>query len=364
MHRSTLQRGLVLGAIAGSFILAAGPAALAAPDGPATVSPEGIALALRGPIGADIGQATLGHSPGGFVASGQNRGILGVGGVLISTAQTTTSPPGDLATAKVNDLHTGEVTSLLGKLLPGLLGATSTTGVVGASGQLDIGGSIQLGGLGGLSLGTTSLLGGLLGGRIDFGTASGQLNTLGLGDIISSTAAKSSCQWDSKARTAAQFTMSSDISSLDVLGVPVSSAELANVPPNTSLTSLTGVSLPSLLPATVILNQQEPGPAADTMTVNAVDIQLTLPLVNQPVHIDIASSTCGQPMSAPAVSPGQQNQGNPVGTVIPVTTPEPMSGIGSTCTCSQSADLGDDPQTPGAGMSGAFRAFGSLRGTF
>src|SRR5579871_3957642 len=76
--RSYLGRGLMLTAFAGTFVLAAGPAALAAT--PATTSPEAMSLVATGsvPIGP-VGDATLSNTNPVTGTSGVVTGILGIG---------------------------------------------------------------------------------------------------------------------------------------------------------------------------------------------------------------------------------------------------------------------------------------------
>jgi hypothetical protein len=242
MRRSAIGGALLIGALAGSFVMAAGPAAMAAATDPATQSPEGIVLASTGLINTDIGEATLGTSPASPAGGSGLTGLLDLEpgtGILQATAQNDASPPGNSATAEV-----GEV-----------------------------------------------------------GAASDLLNSVLFGNLISATVVKSSCTWNSSIGTGdGAFDMTTDITSLSVLGVPVPTADLSSIAPNTNLASLiTLPTLPSvpLLGAitglTVTLNQQELGPVANSMTVNAIDVQLTstIPLLDGSVEIDVSSSTCG-----------------------------------------------------------------------
>jgi hypothetical protein len=244
----------MLSALAGAFVMAAGPAALAAT--PATASPEGIVIASQGLINAKVGDATLGSSPANPATGSGITGLLDVSGVLSATAQNTSTPPGNSATAAVANL----------------------------------------------------------------GPATDLLNLALFGSLISATAVDSSCQWNSTIGSGdGAFTMTTTIASLTVLGTTVTLP--TTIAPNTNLTSLiTLPTLPSvpLLGAitglTVILNQQETGPGTNTMTVNAIDVDLTstIPLLNGSVEIDVASSTCGAPSSVVA-SPVASGKGLGIG---------------------------------------------------
>jgi hypothetical protein len=239
----------MLSALAGAFVMAVGPAALAAT--PATSSPEGIVLSATGPLAASVGVATLGTSPVS-PSGGGITGLLDISGVLTATAQNTSSPAGNSATASVATL--GPSTSLLSPLLGSLISAT----VVASSCQWN--------------------------------------STIGTGD--------------------AAFTETTDIASLSVLGTTVPVADLSDIPPNTNLASLiTLPSLPLGISAlTITLNQQEAGPGTNTETVNAIDVTLTssiLGLVGSE-SIDVSSSTCGAPTSVVA-SPVASGKGLGIG---------------------------------------------------
>jgi hypothetical protein len=263
MRSSSLGRALLLSALAGSFVMAAGPAAMAQATDPATQSPEGIVLASTGLISADLGEATLGNSPESPVTGSGITGLLDLGtgnGVLTATAQDTTSPPGNSATAEVGQL----------------------------------------------------------------GPSSDLLNLTLFGNLISATVVKSSCQWNSTVGTGdGAFTLGTTIASLSILGATVPVADLASIAPNTNVTSLPGFTMPTLpsVPLlgaitglTVTLNQQELGPGTNSMTVNAIDVDLTstIPALNGSVEIDVASSTCGAPASTVA-SPVVSGKGLGIG---------------------------------------------------
>ena len=89
----------MLTAFAGTFVLAAGPAALAAT--PATTSPEAISLVATGsvPIGP-VGDATLSDTNPVTGASGVVTGLLGIG-AFTDNVQTNAAPPGNTATSTV-----------------------------------------------------------------------------------------------------------------------------------------------------------------------------------------------------------------------------------------------------------------------
>jgi hypothetical protein len=243
----------MLSALAGAFVMAAGPAALAAT--PATQSPEGIVLAATGPLAASVGVATLGSSPANPVGGGIT-GLLDLSGVLSATAQNTSSPPGNSATASVASLGPAGLGSLLNPLL---------------------------------------------------------------GTLISATVVTSSCQWNSSIGTGdAAFTLGTTIASLSVLGATVPVADLSSIPPNTNLATLAGFTLPTLplgiSALTVTLNQQEPGPGTNSETVNAIDVSLTSALTGLvgSESIDVSSSTCGAPTSVVA-SPVASGKGLGIG---------------------------------------------------
>jgi hypothetical protein len=238
--RSSLRRGLVLTALAGTCVMAAAPAALAAT--PATQSPEAIALVASGPIVTlAVGDATIATSPQSLLGGGVT-GLLDIG-ALTDIAQNTSAPPGNEASSTVASL----------------------------------------------------------------GAASSNLLNAILGNLIAATVIKSTCTWNSNLTGSSAFTETTTIASLTILGTTVTLP--ATIAPNTSLLSLLPT-LPTLLAPlnllgltglTITLNQQEPGPGSNTETVNAIDISLgagALLLGSAGTeHIDVASSTCGNPTS-------------------------------------------------------------------
>jgi hypothetical protein len=247
MRSSSLRRGLILGAVAGSFVLAAGPAALAAT--PATQSPEAIALVATGPLPlAPVGDATLSDTNPVTGSSGGLLGVLDIG-ALNDDVHTNSSPPGNTATSTVASLGPA----------------------------------------------TTGLLGGALG---------------PLANLISATAIASSCTWNSSLTGSSAFTESTTIASLSVLGTTITLP--STIPANDVLTGLPTLPL-GLGSLTITLNQQEPGPSANTETVNAIDIQLSSTLLGTGTEdIDVASSTCGAEASTVA-SPVVSGKGLGIG---------------------------------------------------
>jgi hypothetical protein len=237
--RSSVSRGLMLSALVGTFVLAAGPAALAAP---ATQSPEGIALFASGAVSADVADSTTATSPQS-VASGGVTGLLDLT-LLASTA--TTTGTGNAATAEVGSVSTA-VTGLLSPILSGLVGVTATT--TGAE------------------------------------------------------AVTSSCTWNSSATGSSAFTLTAAIANLKVLGITIPVGDLTGLTPTpggTNVTTLAGVTLPSLPLGLSVLNvyldDEEPGPVTGSETINAVEIQIgsTGIFGNSGLEtIYLASSTCG-----------------------------------------------------------------------
>jgi len=148
----------MLTAFAGTFVLAAGPAALAAT--PATTSPEAISLIATGPIAVGpVGDATLSDTNPVTGTSGGVTGLLDIG-AFTDDVTTNSSPPGNTATSTVASLGPA----------------------------------------------TSGLLGGLLG---------------PFASLISATAIHSSCVWNSDLTGSSAFTESTTIASLSVLGTTI-----------------------------------------------------------------------------------------------------------------------------------------------
>jgi hypothetical protein len=122
--RSSLGRGLFLTAFAGTFVLAAGPAALAAT--PATTSPEAMALVATGPVPvAPVGDATLSDTNPVTGTSGGVTGLFDIGAFSDDVA-TTSSPPGNTASSTVATLSPAS-SGLLGGLTGPFAGLISGT---------------------------------------------------------------------------------------------------------------------------------------------------------------------------------------------------------------------------------------------
>jgi hypothetical protein len=228
-----------MSALAGSFVLAAGPAALAAP---ATQSPEGIALFASGLVTADVGDATTATSP----QTGTSGGVAGILDIGAFDSTATTTGTGNAATSAVATIST-PVTGLLSPILSGILG-------VAASGT----------------------------------------------DVDAIT---SSCTWNSSATGSSAFTLTAAIANLKVLGITIPVGDLTGLTPTpggTNVTTLAGVTLPTLplglSVLNVILDDEEPGPVTGSETINAVEIQVgstTLFGSSSLETIYLASSTCG-----------------------------------------------------------------------
>jgi hypothetical protein len=223
----------MLTAFAGTFVLAAGPAALAAT--PATTSPEAISLVATGsvPIGP-VGDATLSDTNPVTGASGVVTGLLGIG-AFTDNVQTNAAPPGNTA--------------------------TSTVASVGP---------------------TTGLLGGL---------------TSPLANLLSATVVKSECDWNSTPAASPAFTETTTIASLSILGTTITlpatipaNDVLTGLPTlPLGLASLT-VTLNQQEPGpgtnTETVNAIDISLSTNILGLNPVT-----------EDIDVASSTCGNPSS-------------------------------------------------------------------
>jgi hypothetical protein len=247
--RSSLGRGLLLTAFAGTFVLAAGPAALAAT--PATTSPEAIALVATGTIPvAPVADATLSSTNPVTATSGVVTGLLGLS-ALSDNVQTNASPPGNTATSTVASL------------------APVTTGLLG---------------------GTLSPL----------------------ANLISVTGIKSECDWDSSPTASPAFTETTTIASLSVLGTTITlpatipaNDNLTGLP--TLPLGITGLSI------TLNQQEPGPGTNTETVNAIDITLSVSLAGLNPVTEdIVVASSTCGNPSSIVA-SPVASGKGLGIG---------------------------------------------------
>jgi hypothetical protein len=248
--RSSLGRGLLLTAFAGTFMLAAGPAALAATT-PATTSPEAISLDATGtiPIGP-VGDATLSNTNPVTGASGLVTGLLGIG-AFTDNVQTNAAPPGNTATSTVASV------------------APAANG----------------------------LLGGLTG---------------PLSSLLSATVVKSECDWNSTPAASPAFTETTTIASLSILGTTIVLPN--PIPPNDVLVGLPTLPLGlASLTVTLNQQEPGPGTNTQTVNAIDVSLSTSILGLN-PVTEDvvIASSTCGNPSSVVA-SPVASGKGLGIG---------------------------------------------------
>jgi hypothetical protein len=226
----------MLSALVGTFVLAAGPAALAAP---ATQSPEGIALFASGLVPADVGDATTATSPQSGVSGGV-AGILDIGAFDATAATTAT---GNSATADVADIST-PVTGLLSPLLSGIVTATGTTAAEAITSSCTWDSSLT--------------------GSSAFTLTADIANLKVLGISL----------------TAGELT------------------GLSPTPGGTNVTSLIGpLTLPlGLSVLNVYLDDEEPGPVTGSETINAVEIQVGSTTIFGSSALEtiyLGSSTCG-----------------------------------------------------------------------
>ena len=232
--RSSLGRGLLLTATAGTFVLAAGPAALAAT--PATTSPEAISLVATGtiPVGP-VGDATLSDTNPVTGTSGLVAGLLGIG-AFSDNVQTNAAPPGNTATSTIASL------------------APVTTG----------------------------LLGGVTG---------------PLANLISATVIKSECDWNSTPAATAAFTETTTITSLSILGTTIVLPNpIPPNDPLTGLPALP-LGLGSLS-VTLNKQEPGPGTNTQTVDAIDISLTTSILGLNPVTEdIDVASSTCGNPSS-------------------------------------------------------------------
>jgi hypothetical protein len=259
--RSSIRRGLVMTAFAGTCVLAAGPAALAS----ATTSPEAFALDASGVITVgNVGDATLTGNPNVTTGAGAVDSLLQV---AVGHDTVTSTPPGNTATSV-------------------LANASVTTP-------------------------STNILSGLL----------GVLGILGNPGLLTATGVSSSCTWDGTGTADSDFTLASNVATIDLLGTSVSvgavsgtDVPLSSIIPaatyNTlvgDLVSLTG-GLASAAGLDIELNYVTAGPGTGTRTVDAIHVSLTAgsgllsgaTTTNNVETIDIASSTCGSGTSVVA----------------------------------------------------------------
>jgi hypothetical protein len=252
-------------AFAGTCVLAAGPAAFAS----ATTSPEAFALDASGVISvANVGDATLTGTPNVTTGSGAVDSLLQV---AVGHDTVTSTPPGNSATSV-------------------LANASITTP-------------------------STNVLSGVL------GTVLGLLGISGNPGLLTATGVSSSCTWDGTGTADSDFTLASNVATLDFLGVgatigAVSGTDvpLSSLIPaatyNSLVTALEGLTggLVGAAGLDIELNYVTAGPGTGTRTVDAVHIALTAgPAIlsgattsNDVESIDIASSTCGSGTSVVA----------------------------------------------------------------
>jgi len=247
--RSYLGRGLFLTAFAGTFVLAAGPAALAAT--PATTSPEAISLVATGtiPLGP-VGDATLSNTnpvtgTGGVVPS-----LLGIG-AFTDNVMTNSSPPGNTATSTVASV------------------APVTTG----------------------------LLGGI---------------TSPLTNLISATVIKSECDWNSSPSANPAFTETTTIASLSVLGTTITLPTTIPANDTLTGLPTLPLGLASLS-ITLNQQEPGPGTNTQTVNAINISLSTNILGLNPVTEsIDVASSTCGNPSSIVA-SPVASGKGLGIG---------------------------------------------------
>ncbi|HSZ46729.1 MAG TPA: hypothetical protein VK823_15430 [Streptosporangiaceae bacterium] len=261
--RSSIRRGLVMTAFAGTCVLAAGPIALAQ----ATTSPEAFALDATGVISVpNVGDATLTGTPNVTAVNGAVDSLLQV---AVAHDTVTSTPPGNSATSVLTSITTPATNILSGLDLP--------------------------------------ILGSLL------GPAAG---------LLDAGAVSSSCTWDGTGTADADFTLSSSIANLEFLGTAVTipgtlgtDVLLSSLIPSATYNTLVGnlVSLVGGLTSAagivIELNYVTPGPGTGTRTVSAVHIAITgagsgllsgATGTSNVETIDIASSTCGSGTSVVA----------------------------------------------------------------
>jgi hypothetical protein len=224
----------MLTAFAGTFVLAAGPAALAAT--PATTSPEAISLVATGsvPVGP-VGDATLSNTNPVTGTSGLVTGILGIG-AFTDNVQTNASPPGNTATSTV---------ASVAPLTTGLLGGTLSP----------------------------------------------------LGNLLSATVVKSECDWNSTVGATPAFTETTTIASLSILGTTITlPATIPANDVLTGLPTLP-LGLASLT-VTLNQQEPGPGTNTQTVNAIDISLTTNIVGLNPVTEdIDVASSTCGNPSS-------------------------------------------------------------------
>ena len=239
----------MLTAFAGMFVLAAGPAALAAT--PATTSPEAMSLVATGSIPiAPVGDTTLSNTNPVTGASGLVTGILGIG-AFNDNVQTNASPPGNTATSTI-----ASVAPL-----------------------------------------TSGLLGGLLTPFTNF---------------VSATAVKSECDWNSTVGASPAFTETTTITSLSILGQTITiPATIPANDVLTGLPTLP-LGLGSLT-VTLNQQEPGPGTNTNTVNAIDIALTTNILGLNPVTEdIDVASSTCGNPSSVVA-SPVASGKGLGIG---------------------------------------------------
>lgn len=239
----------MLTAFAGTFVLAAGPAALAAT--PATTSPEAIALVATGTVPlSPLGDATLSNTNPVTGTGGLVTGLLGVG-AFTDNVMTNASPPGNTATSSVATLDPV----------------------------------------------ATGLLGGL---------------TSPLTNLIHATVIKSECDWNSSPAASPAFTETTTIASLSVLGTTITlPATIPANDVLTGLPALP-LGLGSLT-ITLNQQEPGPGTNTETVNAIDVSLTTNILGLNPVTEdIDVASSTCGNPSSIVA-SPVASGKGLGIG---------------------------------------------------